>query len=291
MRVKPAKPPDVDRFTGGMGNSYNGAVLATLGGGIRRWRTPVVTGGHWTNIVPLADRAVYIPDTNIAAISARPAHFGELLKAATPEGTRDGALGVIASARTSLHDKPASCSARTTREEAFKKLYDVMQTSFGKRKADVDAQYRTLEDYAYAELQYETSKTCCWDTTTSAMNDIIQGFATDEKAANDTAGVCKQPTVFKATGGGYQVYKDYAAKIGRAADWKEWNEDEPCTQRASADDALTDAGKTAMICAPPAPAAPADNGDSTPPPTKAARDSNRRPFTLRRLRMLPAART
>ena len=251
---------------GGKGNAGDGTPLAKLGGGIRRWRTPVATGGHWTNIVPLADRSVYINDANLDEISARPTRFAELLKAATPDQARDAALTIINSARTTLQDKPASCSARTLREEGFKQLYDVMTTSFGKTKAEVDADNRSLEDYIYAELDYTNSKTCCWDTTTAAMNDIIQKFGEDEKATNDKAGVCKQPTVFKATAGGYQVYKDYAAKIGRAADWKEWNEDEPCAQRAVKDDALTDAGKADMCSvmppAPPAqdPAAPADPG-------------------------------
>jgi len=213
-----------------------------------------VNAGRWNNIVPMLDRSIYINDANLTAISARPARFSELLKAATPEETRDNAINAIAAARTTLHDKPASCSARTKREESFKALYDVMQTSFNKSKSEVDAQYRTLEDYTYAELQYEVSKTCCWDTTTAAMNDIIQSFAKDEKAANDRAKVCKQPTVFKNTAGGYQVFKDYAAKIGRSADWKEWNEDEPCNPRAVKDDTLTDAGKTDMcssMAAPP----------------------------------------
>lgn len=240
--------------TGGVGNAWDGSPFAKLGGGIRRWRTAVVNAGRWNNIVPLVDRSIYINDSNLAAISARPARFAELLKAASPEETRDNAINAIAAARTTLHDKPASCSARTKREESFKALYDVMQTSFNKSKAEVDAQYRTLEDYTYAELQYEVSKTCCWDSTTAAMNDIIQSFAKDEKAANDKAGVCKQPTVFKNTAGGYQVFKDYAAKIGRSADWKEWNEDEPCNPRAVKDDTLTDAGKTEMcssMAAPP----------------------------------------
>ena len=249
--------------TGGVGAAWDGSQYAKLGGGIRRWRTPVTTAGRWNNIVPMLDRPDYINDGNLVAISARPARFAELLKAASPEQTRDNAINAIASARTTLHDKPASCSARTKREESFKALYDVMQTSFNKSKTDVDAQYRTLEDYVYAELQYEVSKTCCWDTTTAAMNDIIQSFAKDEKAASDKAGVCKQPTVFKNTASGYQVYKDYAAKIGKAADWKEWNEDEPCNARAVKDDLLTEAGKTDMCSALAMPAMPAP-----PPPAQ-----------------------
>jgi hypothetical protein len=253
---------------GGKGTTSDGTPLAKLGGGIRRWRTAVASGGKWTNIVPLLDRDIYINDANLDAISARPARFAELLKAATPDQARDAALAIINSARETLHEKPASCSARTQREEGFKQLYDVMTTSFNSTKQQVDADNRTLEDYVYAELDYTTSKTCCWDTTTSAMNDIIQQFASDEKAANDKAGVCKQPTVFKNTAGGYQVFKDYAAKIGKAADWKEWNEDEPCSQRAVADDTLTDAGKTDMCSSmPPPPATDPTAAPATDPGT------------------------
>ncbi len=46
-------------------------------------------------------------------------------------------------------------------------------------------------------------------------------------------------TWLKASGGGkYDTFKAHAASLGRAADWKEWSEDEPCSQRGAAEDPL-----------------------------------------------------
>lgn len=231
---------------GGVGNNQEGVPYAKLGGGIRRWRTPVATSGRWSNIVPMADRPVYIADTDLDGISARPAKFAELLAEDTPEGARDAALAIVDAARTSLHDHPSSCSARSKREEGFIALY-AAQEQLGVSKADTDKKYRMLDDYVFAELEYTKSKTCCWNGTTPAMRDIIMDFAQQEKQKNDLAAVCKQPTVFMATAGGkYDVWKAHANLIGRAADWKEWSEDEPCTQRDVAADTLTAVGATPM---------------------------------------------
>ena len=227
-------------------------MFAKLGGGARRWRTPVQSNGKWVNVVPAADKTVYIPDTNLDAIGARPARFAVLLAADTPEAKRDAALTIIASARQNLKQYPASCSTRTKREEGFKMLYDAENT-LGIAHDKVDADNRELEDYVFAELDYNKSKTCCWNSTTSAMADIVMGYAQKEKDDADMAGTCKQPTVFSAHGGNYDIWKNYAATIGKSADWKAWSEDEPCTQRDSQDDALTDAGKVQM-CTTPAPA-------------------------------------
>lgn len=232
---------------GGEGQSYDTppVPLASLGGGIRRWRTPVVSGGRWTNIVPASDRAAYIPDADIKAISARPARFAQLLAEDTPEQKRDTALSIIASARNNLKSFPASCSTRTKREEGFKLLYEAMD-ALGKSRAEVDAEHRQLEDYVFAELEYNKSKTCCWNSTTRAMAEIVTDYATKEKAAADAAGTCRQPTVFGAHGGNYDVWKQHAASIGRAADWKAWSEDEPCAQRDTQEDALGPNGNVAM---------------------------------------------
>ena len=42
----------------------------------------------------------------------------------------------------------------------------------------------------------------------------------------------------------YAQFKAYAASVGRAADWKEWSEDEPCAQRAVTDDTQLAAATT-----------------------------------------------
>jgi hypothetical protein len=231
--------------TGGEGNASDGTPYAKMGGGIRRWRTPVVSGGRWNNIVPMADRGVYLSDDRVADIAARPARFKELLKQASPEEQRDAALAAIENQRRALREKPGSCSRRSDREVAFKSLYEAM-AQLGKDKSAVDAQYRKLEDYVFAELSYNESKTCCWNSTNADMAKIVLDYADKEKAKNDSDGVCRQPTPFKAIGGGYATWKNYAASVGKAAQWKEWSEDEPCAQRAVQEDALTEAGKTKM---------------------------------------------
>jgi hypothetical protein len=248
-------------LTGGTGDSFDGVPYAKLGGGIRRWRTPVSDGSRWNNIVPLVFRDVYIEDRNLEAIAARPDTFKVLLAEDTPEAARDAALASIASARTSLLEHPASCSSRTRREEAFDALYDVMGKAFGKSRGEVDRDYRKLEDYVFAELDYNKSKTCCWNSTTPKMAEIVLDFAAKEKAKNDEAKVCKQPTPFRSTvSGRYDTWKAYAASIGRAADWKEWSEDEPCAQRAVTEDAIAERGKADLCSVPvaPVPAPPAE---------------------------------
>jgi hypothetical protein len=235
----------VDR-AGGPGQNNEHQVYAKLGGGIRRWRAPVASGGRWSNVIPIDDRGVYIADDDLEAIAARPARFKELLAEDTPEAARDAALATIDSARAKLKESPASCSARTKREEGFALLYEAMD-KLGKSKDQADAEHRKLEDYVFAELEYDKSKTCCWNSTTSAMNQIILDYAEKEKAKGDATGVCKQPTVFKASPGGkYDTWKAHAASIGRGAEWKEWSEDEPCGQRGVAEDALGAHGDAPM---------------------------------------------
>lgn len=234
-------------YTGGRGEASDGTPYAKLGGGIRRWRTPVISGGRWNNIVPQVFRDVYIEDTNLEAIASRPEKFKELLAEDTPEAARDAALATIETARNALRERPASCSQRTKREEAFDALYDVMQRSFGKSRTQVDAEYRKLEDFVFAELEYDKSKTCCWNSTTRDMAEIVLDYAQKEKAANERQGVCKQPTPFRAVGGGkYDAWKTHAASLGRSAQWKEWSEDEPCAQRGVAEDIIGERGDVAM---------------------------------------------
>lgn len=231
-------------YTGGQGTNSDGDAYARLGGGLRRWRTPVVVSGRWRNMIRTADRGVAIADTDLATIAARPARFGALLANASPEDRRAGAIARIAAARAHLAEHPASCSARTAREDAFADLYAVMDDYFGEDRAAVDAQQRTLEDYVFGELDYAHARTCCWDTTTAAMQSIVMQYARSEQDAARAAGMCAAPTVFRAEqadrdagGDGFGRWRTYAASIGRAADWRSWSEDEACAARDAHGDA------------------------------------------------------
>jgi hypothetical protein len=110
---------------GGPGTNYDGDDYARLGGGLKRWRMAKVRSGAWINGVMTSDGDLVIPFDDYDAISARPAAYADLIADVSPEELRDGLLDIINGARTYLQDKPASCSARTKREEAFRDLYAV----------------------------------------------------------------------------------------------------------------------------------------------------------------------
>ncbi|HZO16387.1 MAG TPA: PPC domain-containing protein, partial [Polyangiaceae bacterium] len=189
----------------------------------------------WTNTWMAADEASWINDTDQAALRARPAAFQQLLGQVSPAALRDALLGIIDDARHHLQSYPASCAARARREDAFEQLYDVMGDSFGRTRAQVDTDYRLLEDYVFAELEYATSKTCCWNKSTSAMYQIAMDY---NRSLLESS--CQEPVVFKCQGGGYQVFANYAAQTGRAHLWKPWSEDESCPQRNVAEDTEAD---------------------------------------------------
>lgn len=228
-------------YTGGEGTNWQGDAYAKLGGGLKRFRVTKNVGGYWTNTWMTGDEAHWINSTDTARIAARPARFDALLGQVSPAQQRTELLAVIADARHHLTEYPASCSARERREHAFQELYDLSARSFAMSSAEVDAAYRELDDYVFAELEYGASKTCCWDSSTPAMADIIMLQARAEQAAADAAGTCIAPTVFAARADGYQHWAAYAASIGRGAQWRAWSEDEACPQRDVTADTIVDA--------------------------------------------------
>lgn len=223
-------------FTGGEGTAADGTPYAALGGGIKRWRVTKNIDGFWTNTWMAADEASWIDSTDMARISARPARFQQILGQVPPEQQRAELIAQIEDTRRHLQRFPASCSARERRENAFKQLYEVSR-QLGMSRAEVDDATRTLEDYVLGELEYTKSKTCCWNSTTAGMFDIIMNKARADVAAGQAAGSCTTPVVFKSRDDGYKVWADHAASLGRAAEWRPWSEDEPCEQRNVASDA------------------------------------------------------
>ncbi len=225
--------------TGGEGTASDGTPYAKLGGGVRRWRTAKQSGGRWVNSVSAADQSVYIVDSDVTAIAARPAKFAEILLSGTPEEQEAALLATIQSARHHLSEHPASCSARENREKAFDALY-ALAPQLSTTKAELDKKHRILDDYVYGALVYEQSKTCCWNSTTAKMGEIIADYARVEKEAADAQGMCKEPTVFRSQADGYAVWREHAKKMGREADWLAWSEDEPCAQRDVPADTLAE---------------------------------------------------
>lgn len=213
------------------GISADGHPYAKLGGGIKRWRVTKNIGGYWTNTWMSADEASWINSTDYTRIAARPARFEQMLGQVSPEQQRDELLQQIADARRHLAQYPASCSARQRREHAFATLYELAEREFGQTSTEVDAAHRTLDDYVFGELEYTQAKTCCWNSSTAAMYEIVMDHARAEIAAAEAEGTCRAPSVFKSEALGYHRWAAHAAQLGRAAQWRAWSEDESCPQR------------------------------------------------------------
>lgn len=222
--------------------SEDGVPYSELGGGLKRWRTPVVKGGRWLNIIPVRDRDDAVDGDDFDALGDRVDALGELLGGLTPEEQVENVLGRIEIARDNLRRRPASCANRIRREEAFDDLYTLLADQQGLTRFEVDAAHRVLDDYVLAELDYDGSKTCCWNSTTPDMYGIIMEVAQAEVDADDT---CIEPTVFKAIDGGYAHWGDYAEATGRGDLWVDWSEDETCPQRDVEDDAIAPITHTA----------------------------------------------
>lgn len=222
-------------YTGGPGENNDGERYAALGGGLKRFRVTKNINGYWTNTWMKADEADWISDTDYDRLAARIERFGSLLGTATPDQMRNALVGIIDDARHHLREYPASCSAREKREGAFEKLYALNETEFNKSPAETDAEYRELEDYVFNKLEYTESKTCCWNSTTAAMYQIVMDY--NQSLMQNQ---CVEPVVFRAENGGYEVFKAYAEETNRGHLWKAWSEDETCSQRDTQNDVIVE---------------------------------------------------
>jgi hypothetical protein len=229
-------------YSGSASTASDGTPYSQFGGGIKRWRTAEISDGRWRNTVPEADIDDWIGSTDWPAIEARPAEFEAMLGDLTPREQRDVYLDRIETARTNLERRPASCANRQRRERAFDDLYVLMDSEWDWSRERVDSHYRDTADYVYAELDYANSKTCCWNSTTPAMADIIAQYTDEQVAQAYDNDQCTEPVVFKARdGGGYAPFATYAVQIGRADEWVEWSEDESCAARGVDEDIETNA--------------------------------------------------
>ena len=263
---------------GGPGSNDQGDLYAKLGGGLKRWRAAQVIDGRWANMVPTTDADAFISSRDYGALADRIGVFEKILREVGPDEKRAVLLAQIEDQRNHLRRYPASCSARIRREEAFDALYAFEAAETGTSADLVDARHRLLEDYVFAELTYEKSKTCCWNSTTSAMYEIVMAYNTADQAEAETIGVCRAPVVFMNRGGGYALFAEYAESIGRGDEWVSWSEDESCPQRDVRDDTEAAHRRTAYCdnpergaTAPSDPVAPAPDADDPlePAPTTA----------------------
>lgn len=238
-------------YCGGDGETYDDPPIpyVKLGGGLRRWRTPVNKDGRWSNDVSVHDRANYIEDTDYAALNERFASWGNVLRAGTPQENYTIAKENLEAARKKLELKPASCSSRSLRETSWKQLIDA-GAAIGKPEAEVREENASLADAVFAELIYNRSKTCCWLTPGNEQYRLIMDYAEKEQSEAQATGLCKEPTVFRSTNGGYDIWKTYAQEKGVA--WPDWTQDEsPCpgaANAANATDPLTPPAELANYC-------------------------------------------
>ncbi len=215
-----------------------GEGYETLGGGIKRWRTTKNINGRWTNVVMPAYTNAWVNSRDTEAIASRPDVFEQVLVELSPDQKRDVLLEVIESKRQHLRQFPASCSARINREKAFDSLYELMEDEFGMTTAQVDDQFRILEDYVFTELTYEQSKTCCWNRSTAAMHEIVMDM---NLKLQEDATQCVAPVVFMNrddAGDGYEMFRQHAEQLGRSGEWVAWSADESCPQAGVPEDTI-----------------------------------------------------
>jgi len=228
------------RFTdnegGGPTTNSLGEVYATLGGGLKRWRVAKPVNGHWLNTFMQGDEASWIDDTDITRIGERPKIFDQILGEVTFEEKKEAVLKTIEDSRRHLEQYPASCSARERREKAFGELYELYSHWPNIKSVNaVDHEYRVKADYVFAPLVYEKSKTCCWNSSTARMYELIMDYVeTLEKSA--APGSCVSPPVFMARAGGYDLFAAHAKSVGEELAFKPWSEDETCPQKNVIDD-------------------------------------------------------
>ena len=220
--------------SGGVGENDDGDAYAKLGGGLRRWRVAVSQDGRYRNTFLVGDEAYWINSGDHNAISERIAEFDTLLKELSPVEKRDLALRLIGEARDHLSQYPASCAARIRRENAFADLYAVNAEYFWRTREMTDAEHRILADYVFAELVYDKSKTCCWNSTTSEMYDLIMEYNLSLRM-DENSQTCNEPIIFMARNvsendDGYGEFRRFAESMGMADFWVRWTADESCPQ-------------------------------------------------------------
>ena len=220
-------------------NDYcGGPDYVELGGGLKAFNQAEVRSGSWHNRVPAERMGDWIPWSDSATRAARPERFETLLATVSADELAAELINLIEDRRNHLRNYPASCSARITREDYFEQLYDLASREWDWSRERVDEEYRILEDYVFAELVYDESKTCCWNSTTSEMHAIVMDY--NQSIMDADPDTCVDPVVFKAEGGGYQTFADYATSTGRGDQWVAWSEDETCPQRDTVDDSEAD---------------------------------------------------
>lgn len=212
-------------------SNAGGEGTVEFNGGVKRWRIAKEIGGRWTNVVPQFLASEYIPATARNILQERPERFEQLLAQLEPAEQLAAMASVVETQRAHLRNYPASCAARTRREQAFEDLYKVGE-ALGISRHEIDEEFRTLEDYVFAELVYGESKTCCWNSTTNKMYQLAMDL-NRQIIENTPAEACPVLVVFKNRdddADGFEVFRDFARSMGQEEFWVAWSADENCPQ-------------------------------------------------------------
>jgi hypothetical protein len=212
---------------GGSAFNSDGDMYASLGGGLKGFRIARKLNGYYINTILEGDLENWINSTDLETLGARPDEFQYLLDGGTPQDQIDTLTAIIDRERNHLRQYPASCAARARREAAFTNLYALCNQQYNQTTKEVDLEYRLLEDYVLAELVYDQSKTCCWNSTNTSMYQVIMDY---NRRLSGMTGTCEQPEVFM-NNDGYSNFFEHAQSMGLDADWVAWSEDETCPQR------------------------------------------------------------
>lgn len=226
---------------------WGGKEYAKYGAGVKRWRVPKRIRGRWTNVVPDADKDQYIGSWKHERLGKRIKVFDKILVELNPKQQMEAIAEVIESKRRHLRGQPASCAARIDREKAFDELYKLGE-KLDMTKAEVDQKYRKFEDYVFAELVYDKSKTCCWLSANADMYDLIIEYNLN-RARDEANEQCRPVKVFKARDDGedgYAIFREYAKSVGQGDKWLDWSAGESCSQSDVRSDTEADHNWTPM---------------------------------------------
>ncbi|MBA2663888.1 MAG: proprotein convertase P-domain-containing protein [Bradymonadaceae bacterium] len=217
--------------------SSGGDANAAFNGGAKRWRAATNINGSWTNVVQAQYTDHWVNSTSLTQIGQRPALYERILTQLSPAQKIGALVEVITARRAHLQSYPSSCSARINRELSFKDLYAVGLEQ-GKSRVQIDTEHRKLEDYVFAELDYPSSKTCCWNSSTAAMYQLAMDY-NRQLLADASGDQCNDIVVFKARADGadgFKLFRDYARSVGKENLWVTWRADETCPQSTTTQD-------------------------------------------------------
>ena len=228
-------------------SSFGGENTVDHGAGLKRFRAPRVISGKWSNTVLPEDADKFISSRARDKLLERQEIFQTILVERSFEERVAEIVQNLEFQRDHLREFPSSCSARTRREQAFEGLY-ALGLERGNSRESIDREHRIFEDYVFAELDYEASKTCCWNSSTSAMHDVVVRYnqcllgEIDELGACDgidVGGQCNDIRVFRAhanDGDGFETFRQYANSQG--VNFVAWSADESCPQQGVSEDTL-----------------------------------------------------